>query len=77
MAFIELTPWPGDTDTEIELIPGLDFSFTFKNMVAFFTIFAWSGIASMDAGYSKDYAGHFLSLWIAYDARHGTFVPPT
>ncbi|MEZ4795151.1 MAG: hypothetical protein R2773_06720 [Flavobacteriaceae bacterium] len=44
----------GDTDTEIESDTGAGFQFfTFKNMVAFFTIFAWSGIASMDAGYSK------------------------
>ena len=44
----------GDTDAEIESDTGAGFQFfTFKNMVAFFTIFGWSGIACLDAGYSK------------------------
>ncbi|AZJ34200.1 hypothetical protein [Tenacibaculum singaporense] len=44
----------GDIDTEIDADTGAGFQFfTFKNMVAFFTIFGWSGIASMDAGYSN------------------------
>lgn len=44
----------GDVDTEIETDTGIGFQFlTFKNLVGFFTIFGWSGIASMDAGLSK------------------------
>lgn len=41
----------GDVDAEIEGDTGVGFQFfTFKNLVAFFTIFGWSGIASLDAG---------------------------
>jgi len=44
----------GDVDAEIDADTGAGFQFfTFKNMVAFFTIFGWSGIASLDAGNSK------------------------
>jgi len=43
----------GDIDTEIEADTGAGFQFfTLKNLVAFFAIFGWSGIASMDAGNS-------------------------
>lgn len=43
-----------DTDTEIETDTGVGFQFiTFKNLIGFFTIFGWSGIAAIDAGYSK------------------------
>lgn len=41
----------GDVDAEIDADTGAGFQFfTLKNLVAFFTIFGWSGIASMDAG---------------------------
>jgi len=44
----------GDVDVEIEADTGVGFQFfTLKNLVAFFTIFGWSGIASFDAGNSK------------------------
>jgi len=44
----------GDVDAEVDGDTGAGFQFfTFKNMVAFFTIFGWSGIASMDAENSK------------------------
>ena len=44
----------GDIDAEIDADTGAGFQFfTFKNVVAFFAIFGWSGIASMDAGNSK------------------------
>ena len=44
----------GDVDAEIDADTGAGFQFfTLKNLVAFFTIFGWSGIASMDAGNSK------------------------
>lgn len=44
----------GDVDTEIESDTGIGFQFlTFKNLVGFFTIFGWSGIACIDAGLSK------------------------
>ena len=43
-----------ETDTEIELDTGIGFQFiTFKNLIGFFTIFGWSGIACMEASLSK------------------------
>ncbi len=42
-----------DTDAEVETDTGMGFQFiTFKNLVGFFTIFGWSGIACIDAGLS-------------------------
>jgi len=44
----------GGIDAEIEGDTGAGFQFfTFKNLIAFFTIFGWSGIACLDEGYSK------------------------
>lgn len=44
----------GDVDAEIDGDVGIDFQFlSFKNLTGFFTLFAWSGIACMDAGYSN------------------------
>ncbi len=44
----------GDIDTEVESDTGTGFQFiTFKNLVAFFTIFGWSGIACIDANLSR------------------------
>ncbi len=44
----------GDVDAEIEADTGIDFQFlSLKNFVAFLTIFGWSGIACLDAGWSK------------------------
>lgn len=44
----------GDVDAEIDADTGASFQFfTVKNLIAFFTIFGWSGIASYDAGYSN------------------------
>lgn len=43
----------GDVDAEMDADTGAGFQFfTFKNVVAFFAIFGWSGIASIDAGNS-------------------------
>jgi hypothetical protein len=43
-----------DTDTDIESDTGIGFQFiTFKNLIGFFTLFGWSGIACIDAGLSK------------------------
>lgn len=43
-----------DTDAEIESDTGIGFQFiTFKNLVGFFTIFGWSGIACIDSNLSK------------------------
>ena len=46
---------PDDTpDVDIATDHGISFQFvTFKNMVGFFTIFAWTGIACLDAGISQ------------------------
>ena len=44
----------GDVDTDIEADTGIGFQFfSFKNLVAFFTIFGWSGISFLEAGMSK------------------------
>jgi len=41
-------------DADIDMDGGIGFQFlTFKNMVGFFTVFAWSGIASINSGYSN------------------------
>jgi membrane protein implicated in regulation of membrane protease activity len=43
----------GDVDMQVDGDLGIGFQFiTLKNLVAFFTIFAWSGIACVDAGLS-------------------------
>ncbi|QXP80360.1 MULTISPECIES: hypothetical protein [Winogradskyella] len=42
----------GDIDSEIDVEAGFQF-ISFKNLVAFFTIFGWSGITCIDAGLSK------------------------
>ena len=46
---------PDDTpDAEIEADSGVPFQFfTLKNLVAFFTIFSWTGIACIDSGISE------------------------
>ncbi|WP_420570785.1 hypothetical protein [Kordia sp.] len=44
----------GDVDADIESDTGIGFQFfSFKNLVAFFTIFSWAGISCIDAGYGK------------------------
>ncbi|WP_299674457.1 hypothetical protein [uncultured Dokdonia sp.] len=44
----------GDVDAEIDGDTGIGFQFfSFKNIVAFFTIFGWSGISFLEAGMSK------------------------
>ncbi len=46
----------GDTDEfeDLDANTGIGFQFiTFKNLVGFFTIFGWSGIACIEAGLSK------------------------
>jgi hypothetical protein len=52
----------GDTDTDIDADTGIGFQFiTFKNLVGFFTIFGWSGIACLEAGFTKP-----ISIVIAF-----------
>ena len=42
----------GDVDADIDGDTGIGFQFfTLKNLVGFFTIFSWSGVACIDAGY--------------------------
>ncbi|MDO6515835.1 hypothetical protein [Zobellia uliginosa] len=56
MTFIggEIDDIEGDVDVEIEGDTGIEFQFlSFKNLVGFFTIFGWSGIACLDAGVAK------------------------
>lgn len=44
----------GDVDAEIDADTGIEFQFiSFKNLIGFFTIFGWSGIACIDANLSK------------------------
>ncbi|CAM4127143.1 hypothetical protein ZORO111903_02230 [Zobellia roscoffensis] len=55
MTFIggEMDDIDGDVDAEIDADSGIEFQFlSFKNLVGFFTIFGWSGIACLDAGMS-------------------------
>lgn len=41
----------GDSDVSVDHDTGIDFQFiTLKNLVAFFTIFGWAGIACLDSG---------------------------
>jgi membrane protein implicated in regulation of membrane protease activity len=41
----------GDSDAAIDADAGIDFQFiTLKNLIAFFTIFGWSGIACLSSG---------------------------
>jgi membrane protein implicated in regulation of membrane protease activity len=41
----------GDSDAAIDADAGIDFQFlTLKNLIAFFTIFGWTGIACLHAG---------------------------
>ncbi|MDX9694672.1 MAG: serine protease [Bacteroidales bacterium] len=41
----------GDSDVSVDGDTGIDFQFiTLKNLVAFFTIFGWTGIACIDGG---------------------------
>ena len=43
-----------DVDASIDADTGIEFQFiTLKNLIGFFTIFGWSGIACIDAGLSK------------------------
>ncbi len=43
----------GDVDAEIDGDTGIGFQFlSFKNLMGFFTIFGWTGIACMNEGYS-------------------------
>jgi len=57
-------PEDGSADFDIETDGGIGFQFfTLKNLVAFFTIFAWSGIASLDSGLSN-----FISIIISFSS---------
>jgi len=41
-----------DVDTQIDGDHGIGFQFiTFKNLIAFFTLFAWSGLAAIEGGF--------------------------
>ena len=45
----------GDVDVDIDGDTGIDFQFlSFKNLMGFFTIFGWVGIACLESGYSKE-----------------------
>lgn len=50
---------PDDTpDAEVEADTGIGFQFfTLKNLIAFFTIFSWTGIACIDSGLSDMTSG--------------------
>ena len=54
LAFVGSDTDDVSTDTEIETDTGMGFQFiTFKNLVGFFTLFGWSGIACIDAQLSQ------------------------
>ena len=47
-------PEDGGADFDVETDDGIGFQFfTLKNLVAFFTIFSWAGIACLDSGLSN------------------------
>lgn len=47
-------PDDGSADYDVETDDGIAFQFfTIKNLIAFFTIFAWTGIACLDSGLSN------------------------
>jgi hypothetical protein len=53
----------GDADASIEDDAGIDFQFlTLKNLIAFFTIFGWTGIACL-AGDMKIMSAIFISIF--------------
>jgi membrane protein implicated in regulation of membrane protease activity len=57
-------PDDADVDADINMDDGIGFQFfTFKNLVAFFTIFGWTGIACLDSGLSSS-----LSIIISFIA---------
>ena len=74
-----------DTDIETDVGIGIQF-FTFKNVMAFFTLFGWTGIVCLDNGYSIGtsitlamFAGlammlllSFIFLWISKLSESGT-----
>ncbi|NJB71200.1 putative integral membrane protein [Saonia flava] len=44
----------GDVDADIDADTGIGFQFlSFKNLMGFFTIFGWTGIACLEAGWTK------------------------
>ncbi|UII74485.1 hypothetical protein LV716_09420 [Flagellimonas sp. HMM57] len=56
MTFIggEVDDLSGDVDADIDADGGISFQFlSIKNLMGFFTIFGWSGIACIDGGLSK------------------------
>jgi len=74
-----------DTDIDADVGIGIQF-FTFKNVMAFFTLFGWTGIVCLDNGYTTGtsitiatIAGvammlllSFIFLWISKLAESGT-----
>ena len=75
----------GDMDVDADMGAGVQF-FTFKNVMAFFTLFGWTGVACLDNGLSGTTATliaflagiammalmAFLFLWISKLAEDGT-----
>ncbi|SMD32575.1 hypothetical protein SAMN04488029_0923 [Reichenbachiella faecimaris] len=55
-------PDDGSADADVEADDGMGFQFfTLKNLVAFFTIFSWTGIACLDSGLSNNWS-IFISM---------------
>lgn len=55
-------PDDGAADVDVETDDGIGFQFfTLKNLVAFFTIFSWTGIACLDSGLSNNWS-IFISM---------------
>jgi len=51
----------GDVDLDVDADAGIGFQFiTLKNFIAFFTIFGWTGVACLDAGF-----GTGLSIFLS------------
>ena len=55
-------PDDGSADVDVETDDGMGFQFfTLKNLIAFFTIFSWTGIACLDSGLSNNWS-IFISM---------------
>jgi hypothetical protein len=53
----------GDADAAVEGDTGIDFQFlTLKNLIAFFTIFGWTGIICLDAGMGAGISSFFATI---------------
>ena len=63
----------GDADADVDGDAGIGFQFfSLKNLVGFFTIFSWAGLACIDANLGTvSYNSYFYGMRAYYDAYNG------